>query len=99
MLAYADQAALIETLNCGYATFLKTSTKKLWTKGKESGNKLEIKKILVDCDQDALIYLVNRVKGGACHVKKLDGSFRLSCFYRELIDKNSLNYIIKEDKK
>jgi phosphoribosyl-AMP cyclohydrolase len=41
-------------------------TNKLWMKGEESGNTQKIKEILVDCDFDAIIYLVEP-SGPACH--------------------------------
>jgi phosphoribosyl-AMP cyclohydrolase len=85
MLAYINQQALEETIRSGYATFWKTSGKQgIWTKGMTSGDKLLVKEILVDCDQDALIYKVEREGGGACHTKSDDGRYRRSCFYRRL---------------
>ena len=42
------------------------SRNKLWMKGEESGNTQKVKKILVDCDSDAIIYLVE--PSGACHL-------------------------------
>ena len=46
--------------------FYSRSRNKLWMKGEESGNTQEIKEILVDCDSDAVIYLVEP-SGPACH--------------------------------
>lgn len=54
MLAYANQAAFQKTLETGYATFYSRSRDELWTKGETSGNKLLVREILTDCDQDAL---------------------------------------------
>ena len=82
IMAYANKAALDTTLETGYATFWSTSRNELWTKGLTSGDMLEIKDVLVDCDQDALVYRVSMVGKGACHTKNSEGKTRESCFYR-----------------
>ena len=83
MLGYANKEALDETISTGKATFWSTSRNELWTKGKTSGDVLSIKEILVDCDQDALVYKVVR-QGGTCHTKNKDNETRVSCFYRKI---------------
>ena len=82
MLGYANKEALDETISTGWATFWSTSRNELWTKGKTSGDVLSIEEILVDCDQDALVYKVKR-KGGTCHTKNKSNETRVSCFYRK----------------
>ena len=82
MLGYVNREAFEETLRSGYATFGSTSRQELWTKGKTSGDYLKLRKILVDCDQDSLIYQVEMLGGGACHTKDEHGETRKSCFYR-----------------
>ncbi|HAV54256.1 MAG TPA: bifunctional phosphoribosyl-AMP cyclohydrolase/phosphoribosyl-ATP diphosphatase, partial [Aequorivita sp.] len=47
-------------------TFFSRSKQRLWTKGEESGNFLELVSIAVDCDNDALLLKVNP-KGPVCH--------------------------------
>lgn len=84
MIGSANQEAFDKTLKLGLATFYSTSRNELWTKGLTSGDYLEITDILVDCDQDALIYLVIRKGNGACHTKSKEGTARRSCFYRKL---------------
>ena len=84
MLGYVNQEAFDETLHSGYATFWSTSRQELWTKGKTSGDLLKIEGILVDCDQDALIYQVTALGSGACHTKNQHGKARKSCFYRSI---------------
>jgi phosphoribosyl-AMP cyclohydrolase len=93
MLGYANQAALQETIDTGYATFWSTSRDELWTKGKTSGDYLKIEHILTDCDQDALIYQVKMVGSGACHTKNKNNEARTSCFYRKLTSDKSLEHI------
>ncbi|MEM2074123.1 MAG: phosphoribosyl-AMP cyclohydrolase [Nitrososphaeria archaeon] len=77
MLAYANKEALLKTLDTGYAHFWSRRRKKLWKKGETSGNFIRVEKILVDCDNDTLIYLSNPT-GPVCHTG------RISCFFKEL---------------
>ena len=65
-LAYSNKESLERALTSGNSWFWSRSRKKLWMKGEESGNTQKIRKILVDCDSDALIYLVEPT-GPACH--------------------------------
>jgi phosphoribosyl-ATP pyrophosphohydrolase/phosphoribosyl-AMP cyclohydrolase len=66
MLGYMNQDALDKTLASQKVTFFSRSKKRLWTKGEESGNFLELVEIQVDCDSDALLVKVNPV-GPTCH--------------------------------
>jgi len=77
MLAYANREALDCTIKTGNAGFWSTSRNKLWMKGEESGNIQRITKILVDCDSDALLYVVDS-KAPACHTGNR------SCFHNLL---------------
>lgn len=83
MLAYVNEEAFLETLDSSYATFYSRSRQTIWKKGETSGNLMRVKEIRIDCDQDALIYLVEPAQGGACHTKE-NGAYRNSCFYRKL---------------
>ena len=56
-LAYSNKESLERTLSTGNSWFWSRSRKKLWMKGEESGNTQKVRKVLVDCDSDALIYL------------------------------------------
>lgn len=84
MIASVNGEALNQTIKSGKATFWSTSRQKIWLKGETSGNALLIEEILVDCDQDALIYKVTLDGKGACHTINKKGSPRKSCFYRKL---------------
>lgn len=84
MVAYVNQEALEHTIRTGLATFWSRSREELWVKGLTSGNTLKIEEILVDCDQDSLVYRVIPTAGGACHTKNRSGEFRESCFYRQI---------------
>ncbi|MFZ0184792.1 MAG: phosphoribosyl-AMP cyclohydrolase [Nitrosotalea sp.] len=65
-LAYANKESLGLTQKTGNSWFWSRSRNKLWMKGEESGNIQKVKEILVDCDSDAIIYLVEP-SGPACH--------------------------------
>ena len=57
-LAYTNKESLELSKKTGNSWFWSRSRNKLWMKGEESGNTQKIKEILVDCDSDAIIYLV-----------------------------------------
>ena len=65
-LAYSNKESLELTKKTGNSWFYSRSRNKLWMKGEESGNTQKVKEILVDCDSDAIIYLVEP-SGPACH--------------------------------
>jgi phosphoribosyl-AMP cyclohydrolase len=66
MLAYTNLEALKKTLETGYAHYWSRSRQSLWMKGETSGNTQKVKQILVDCDHDTLLFIVEQ-KGNACH--------------------------------
>lgn len=65
-LAYANQEALDRTRETGEAHFWSRSRDELWHKGATSGNTQAVRAIRVDCDADAVLYLVDPA-GPACH--------------------------------
>jgi phosphoribosyl-AMP cyclohydrolase len=77
MLAYANKEALANTIKTGNAWFWSTSRNKLWMKGEESGNVQPVYSILVDCDSDSILYMVDSDKP-ACHTGNR------SCFHNLL---------------
>ena len=85
MLASVNAEALAYTLKNKVAAFYSTSRKELWIKGITSGNRLLVDEVLIDCDQDALVYKVTLEKGGSCHTFNKQGESRKACFYR-LVD-------------
>lgn len=66
MLGYMNQEAFDKTLETGKVTFYSRTKKRLWTKGEESGNFLNVVSIKNDCDDDTLLIKVNPV-GPVCH--------------------------------
>lgn len=77
MVAFMDREALDATRATGLAHFHSRSRGRLWKKGESSGHVLQVKAILVDCDQDALVLKVSPA-GPACHTGAR------TCFYRAL---------------
>jgi phosphoribosyl-AMP cyclohydrolase len=62
--------------------------------GLTSGNTLLINEILIDCDQNSIIYRVTIENGGVCHTYNEQGKNRKSCFYRKLnLNTNKLEFL------
>lgn len=82
-LAYMNKESLAKTLETGETWFYSRSRQELWHKGATSGNTQSVVSIKYDCDQDALLVLVNP-KGPACHTGAV------SCFSgEEVADRKS----------
>jgi phosphoribosyl-AMP cyclohydrolase len=96
MLASVNREAFEITLKTKKATFWSTSKNQIWTKGLTSGNTLLIDEILVDCDQDALVYKVTLENGGVCHTYNTQGKNRKACFYRKIDLNNHQLYILEK---
>lgn len=69
MLAWANREALEATLRTRRGTYWSRSRRELWRKGDTSGHVQEVLDVRVDCDGDAVLYLV-RQTGPACHLGK-----------------------------
>lgn len=78
MQAWVNREALSLSATERRGIYWSRSRGKLWRKGEESGHVQHLHDILLDCDGDALIYVVDQVGGMACHTG------RASCFYRRL---------------
>lgn len=79
MVAYARKEQIIKTLETKIATYFSRSRNKEWIKGESSGHFQSVIEVKVDCDHDAILYIVSQ-KEAACHT----GEF--SCFYRNIND-------------
>lgn len=79
MVAYMNRESLQRTLETGLCTYWSRSRQQFWVKGETSGHYQHVKRILVDCDADALLIQVEQI-GAACH------TMHRSCFYREARD-------------
>ncbi len=83
MLAYINKESFQKTVDTGKAHFWSRSRSQLWLKGESSGHVQLIREILVDCDQDTVVFKVEQLGGAACH------KGYKSCFFRRL-DKDEL---------
>lgn len=79
MVAYANRTALELTLERRTAHFYSRSRKEIWQKGETSGNIMDVIEVWMDCDRDALIYVVD-AHGPTCHTGEE------SCFFFRLDD-------------
>jgi phosphoribosyl-AMP cyclohydrolase len=77
MLAYANKEAVQKTIDTGYGHYWSRSRKKIWKKGETSGHLQKVNKILLDCDNDTLLYMVEQT-GVACHTGEK------TCFHNKL---------------
>ena len=77
MMAWMNAESLALTFETGTTWFWSRSRGELWNKGATSGNMQQVKQVLVDCDKDCLLVVVDS-PGPACHTGNR------SCFYREL---------------
>src|SRR5215204_4559851 len=77
MLAYANREAVEETMKIGEAHYYSRSRGELWRKGATSGNTQRVVEVRLDCDGDALLYMVEP-RGPACHTGER------SCFFTGL---------------
>lgn len=79
MVAWANADAIRLTFSTRTSWFWSRSRQELWNKGATSGNMQQVRRVLVDCDADTLVYEVDS-PGPACHTG------HRSCFYRILED-------------
>jgi len=79
MVGFMNQEALDLTRRTGFATFFSRTRNALWTKGETSGNRLLVKRLLSDCDDDTVLVRVERLgDGSVCHTGER------TCFFKEL---------------
>ena len=78
MLAYINEESWKRTLETGKATYWSRSRQKFWVKGESSGNVQLVKEILVDCDDDTVVFKIEQIGDAACHE-----GYR-SCFFRKV---------------
>ena len=75
MVGFINQEAWAKTCATGYVTFFSRTRNTLWTKGETSGNRLKVREALIDCDEDTVLFKVQREGDGkVCHLD------RVSCF-------------------
>jgi len=94
MLAHMNAEALEKTIATGIVHYWSRSRGALWRKGDTSGQIQRLQELRVDCDQDALLALVEvGGDGGACHTG------RRSCFYRRVTFEDGHTALAEVDKR
>jgi phosphoribosyl-AMP cyclohydrolase len=83
LIAYVNEKALQTAIETRSAVFWSTSRNELWEKGKTSGETFDLLDVLVNCEQNSLVYKVRPRRGGICHTKNEAGEPR-NCYYRSL---------------
>ena len=79
MVGFMNEEALERTRASGFATFFSRTRNRLWMKGETSGNRLKVRRMLVDCDDDTVLLRVERQgDGNVCHTGER------SCFFKTL---------------
>jgi len=79
MVGFMNDEAWALTQQTGYVTFFSRTRNKLWMKGETSGNRLAVRQVFVDCDDDTVLIKASREgDGNVCHTGQR------SCFYRAL---------------
>jgi len=77
MFAWANEEAIEKTLQTGYAHYYSRSRKSVWKKGETSGELQKVIEVRVDCDEDAVLYIIEQEKNRACHTGERN------CFFRD----------------
>lgn len=80
MLAYINSESWQKTLETGKVHYWSRSRNTLWLKGESSGHIQLVREILVDCDEDTVVFKVEQLGGAACHTG------HRSCFFRRVED-------------
>ncbi|MEO7158594.1 MAG: phosphoribosyl-AMP cyclohydrolase, partial [Vicinamibacterales bacterium] len=74
-VGFMNEDAWRLTRERGYVTFYSRTRQKLWMKGETSGNRLLVRQVLIDCDEDTVLIKARREgDGNVCHLN------RVSCF-------------------
>jgi phosphoribosyl-ATP pyrophosphohydrolase/phosphoribosyl-AMP cyclohydrolase len=84
MVGFMNEEALKKTITDKKVTFWSRTKKRLWQKGEESGNYLNVESISSDCDNDSLLIMAKPV-GPTCHTGES------SCF--EGVKKENLGFL------
>src|SRR5687767_1826160 len=79
MVGFMNQEAWDITRRTGFVTFYSRTRHTLWTKGETSGNRLAVRDVLIDCDDDTVLVKAERQgDGNVCHTGKR------TCFFQRV---------------
>ena len=81
MVGFMNPEAWEVTRRTGYVTFFSRTRHQLWTKGETSGNRLAVREILIDCDEDTVLIKAACLGDGVvCHTGER------TCFFQRVED-------------
>jgi len=83
MLGYMNKEALQRTLSSGEVWFYSRSRQELWHKGETSGNRILVRSVWVDCDNDTILVKA-KPTGPVCHTGNK------TCFFQQLTKEGSI---------
>lgn len=95
LIAYTNEEAFLESIRLRRVILWSTSRNVLWHKGKTSGNEFALAEILVNCEQNSLVYRARPLRGNICHTSY--NGVANNCFYRRL-DMESMKLINLNEK-
>ncbi len=79
MVGFMNQEAWETTQRTRFVTFFSRTRKTLWTKGETSGNRLAVRELLIDCDEDTVLIKAERQgDGNVCHTGER------TCFFQKV---------------
>ena len=79
MVGFMNEDAWEVTRRTGYVTFFSRTRSTLWTKGESSGNRLAVRDVLVDCDDDTILVKAECLgEGNVCQTGER------TCFFRRM---------------
>ena len=93
LVAYVNDEALRLSIQEQRAVFYSTSRQEIWRKGETSGDTLSLGEIRVNCEQNSLLFMVDKAGSGSCHTRDASGKTRSNCYYRRLKSTELLEFI------
>ncbi len=93
LIAYVNAEALRLSIEEQRAVFYSTSRHEIWRKGETSGDTLTLREIRVNCEQNSLLYMVEKSGVGACHTRDASGQTRSNCYYRRIKNSELLEFV------
>lgn len=95
-VAYINKEAFKTSLLTKKVVFFSTSRNKIWFKGATSDNEFQLIEARVNCEQNSLLFLARPIRNGICHTKNSQNQYRMTCFYRKVLDQNNMIFSPEE---
>ena len=92
MLGYVNEDALRLIQSSGELVLWSTSRNELWYKGAGSGDRVLVREVRVNCEQNSLLLLVEKTRTGICHTRDSSHATRPTCYYRVMLNDSCLGH-------